>query len=127
MREFHEAFGLPIADRPAFDGISSKQAELRVRLLLEEAEEYRSASERGDLPAVADALADVVYVAYGSALEWGIDLDQALLEVHATNMSKGTGEGGPMVDSSGKVMKPRGWRAPTMARALGVPGKSESK
>ena len=72
---------LPSAD------IDHALAMLRVALLEEEVGEFVSASERRDLIGVADALADIVYVAYGTALTYGIDLDAVLHEVHRSNMS----------------------------------------
>ncbi len=42
---------------------------LRIALLREEFGEYVEAAEAGDLVAVADALADMTYVIYGTAYE----------------------------------------------------------
>ena len=44
-------------------------------------------AEKADLIGIADALADIVYVVYGTALTYGIDLDSVLREVHRSNMS----------------------------------------
>ncbi len=63
---------------------------------------------------VAKELADVVYVAYGTAHGLGINLDVALRRVHESNMRKA---GGPR-RADGKVMKPPGWTPPYMADAL---------
>lgn len=54
----------------------------------EEARELREAVESGDVVATADALADLAYVVYGSALHFGIDLDAVIAEVHRSNMTK---------------------------------------
>lgn len=69
--------------------------------------------------AVARELADVVYVAYGTALVAGIDLDAALREVHRANMHKAR-EGHRRED--GKVMKPPGFRPPDMSVAIAPEG-----
>ncbi len=37
---------------------------------------------------IAQELADLVYVAYGTALAYGVDLDAVIEEVHRANMSK---------------------------------------
>ncbi|HET8589464.1 MAG TPA: nucleoside triphosphate pyrophosphohydrolase family protein, partial [Nakamurella sp.] len=74
VREFHRAFRLPLADRPTA-ALESGQVELRQALIEEELAELRAAGSAGDLVGVADALADIVYVAYGTACVYGIDLD----------------------------------------------------
>lgn len=86
VEEFHREFGLPVRDRPLVP--NSIERGLRVRLQKEETEEFERASVRGDLVEVADGLADIVYVAYGAALVYGIDLDAVVAEVHRSNMTK---------------------------------------
>jgi predicted HAD superfamily Cof-like phosphohydrolase len=58
------------------------------KLLSEEVGELNSAIDRGDLLKIVDGLADVVYVAYGMALQYGVDLDRAISAVHRSNMTK---------------------------------------
>ena len=36
----------------------------------------------------ADALGDLLYVAYGAAVAWGIEIDPVLEEIHRSNMTK---------------------------------------
>lgn len=78
LAEFHTAFAHPSTDDPA----------LRPRLHDEEHDELMEALASGDLEAIARELADVLYIAYGTAHVLGIDLDAALAAVHAANMSK---------------------------------------
>jgi predicted HAD superfamily Cof-like phosphohydrolase len=63
---------LPRARLPAspfrFLVIDDALARLRVALLEEEVSEFVTASEKGDLIGITDALADIVYVVYGTAL-----------------------------------------------------------
>jgi predicted HAD superfamily Cof-like phosphohydrolase len=87
LAQFHRAFNLPMRQVPSAD-VDPALARLRVALLEEEVGEFVAASERGDLIGIADALADIVYVAYGTALTYGIDLDAVLQEGHRSNMSK---------------------------------------
>jgi predicted HAD superfamily Cof-like phosphohydrolase len=68
-----------------------------------------------DLEAAARELADVVYVAYGTAHALGIDLEAALAEVHRANMSKADGPR----RADGKVLKPEGFIPPDMGAAVG--------
>jgi predicted HAD superfamily Cof-like phosphohydrolase len=51
-------------------------------LLAEEVDEFVDAVAAADLGAIADALADIVYVSCGTAVTYGIDLDMVLSEVH---------------------------------------------
>src|ERR1700733_9932362 len=79
-------------------------ARLRVALLQEEVGEFVAASERGDLIEVADALADIVYVACRTALTYGSALDAVLHEVHRSNMSKLDSDRKPLIRDDGKVL-----------------------
>lgn len=115
--DFHEAFDLPREPLPTAH-VGDALAQLRVRLLREEVEEFADAAERRDLVAIADALADVVYVAYGSAVTYGIDLDAVVREVHQSNMSKLDADGRPFLREDGKVLKSKRYRPPDVGRVL---------
>jgi predicted HAD superfamily Cof-like phosphohydrolase len=109
--EFHRKLGVHVEEKPGFPADSI--VALRLSLLHEEmAELERSVAER-DIVEVADALADLVYVAYGTAISFGIDLRPVFEEVHRSNLSKVGG--GTRAD--GKVLKPPDWTAPQI-RAL---------
>jgi predicted HAD superfamily Cof-like phosphohydrolase len=95
---------MPMRQLPSAE-IDYALARLRVALLEEEVGEFATASEKGDLIGITDALADIVYVAYGAALTYGIDLDSALREVHRSNMSKLGSDGTPLIRNDGKVLK----------------------
>jgi predicted HAD superfamily Cof-like phosphohydrolase len=114
---FHAAFGLPHSDAPTAD-ISADLATLRVRLLAEEVDEFAAATEEGDLVGIADALADIVYVAYGSAITYGIDLDAVLAEVHRSNMTKLDADGRALLREDGKVAKSSLYTPPNIADVL---------
>jgi len=115
--EFHQAFDLPHEPLPTIQ-VSDVLAQLRVRLLREEVDEFIDATARRDIVALADALADVVYVAYGSAITYGIDLDAVLREVHRANMSKLDERGRPIHREDGKVLKSRRYRPPDVVSVL---------
>jgi predicted HAD superfamily Cof-like phosphohydrolase len=117
VREFHEVFGLAHPDRPS--PISAELAAVRQRLLEEEAGEVGEAAAAAQLdpsPArlahLACELADVVYVAYGTAISHGIDLDAVIAEVHRANMSKLGSDGRPILREDGKVHKGPNFRPP---------------
>jgi len=114
---FHAAFDLPRRALPCVD-IDEDLAQLRVALLQEEVGEFVVATHARDLVGIADALADIVYVAYGAALTYGLDLDLVLAEVHRANMSKLDSRGRPVKRADGKVIKSDRYRSPDVRGAL---------
>lgn len=115
---FHHLFGLPRRPTPGIDGIPDELLDLRIRLIKEEADEFEEAAMRRDLAAMADALADLLYVTYGAAVTLGIDLDDVVAEVHASNLSKLGPDGRPILRSDGKVLKPDTYQPPDVDRVL---------
>ncbi|MDX1563818.1 MAG: hypothetical protein R3236_00365 [Phycisphaeraceae bacterium] len=109
---FHEKFGCVIGEAPAPP--DEKTAELRLRLIAEEHEELKRAHDEGDLPGVADALTDMIYVILGTAISYGIDLRPVWDEVQRANMAK-TGGG---TRDDGKILKPEGWTPPDIDQVL---------
>jgi predicted HAD superfamily Cof-like phosphohydrolase len=116
VREFHEAFGVPILSLPQMP--HEERRKLRYRILKEEFEEYVAAENDDDLAEVADALGDMAYIIAGTALEYGIPLDRVLDEIHRSNMAKLGPDGKPIKRADGKVIKPEGWQPPDIAAAL---------
>ena len=96
VAEATRRFDLPAPARPTNPG--HLLAESRQRLLEQAAEQLRAATDPWDYPsgtapavdvaAVAEALADVVLVAFGTAAAYGVDLDAALAEVHRANLTQ---------------------------------------
>jgi len=111
------AYGLPVRDAPTVD-VGAEQVALRLALIQEEVGELAAAAVAGDLIGIADALADIVYVAYGTAHVYGIDLDAVLDEVHASNMTKLGADGRPIWRADGKVLKGPDYRPPDIAAVL---------
>ena len=103
VKTFMETFGQEVKTRPSFS--SDKINSLRYDLIKEELEELKEAMENKDLLEVADALTDILYVAYGAGHALGIDLDKCFEEVQNSNMSKLGEDGKPIYNESGKVMK----------------------
>lgn len=108
VTEFHRMTGQPIGiGKP---GICNwKICVSRLRLISEESGELVKAmdtySELGVAP-VADALADLLYVVFGTAITFGIPMDRVFREVHESNMTK---KGGHI--EGGKWIKPEGYKA----------------
>lgn len=117
VREFREACGLPIATKVGFP--SRECVELQQRLLREEYLEWIAASSERDMVEVADALADMIYIIVGTALEFGIPLDRVWDEVQRSNMAKVDPETGRVARrDDGKILKPKNWEGPRISEAL---------
>jgi predicted HAD superfamily Cof-like phosphohydrolase len=117
VAEFHAAFNLPYRTRPSID-VEKLLEMLRISLLEEEVGELVAATHARDLTGIADALADITYVVYGTALTYGIDLDSVLGEVHRSNMSKLDRDGKPIIRADGKVLKSERYSPPDVASVL---------
>ncbi len=143
VAQFHRVYAMPdrraSGEAPTLD---YPRLDMRMRLIAEEFSElvgavygpaaralvedgYRRGADADDgtrdLVEAADALADMVYVIYGMALESGMDLDAVLGEVQASNLSKLMPDGSVLLRSDGKVLKGPGSFRPDVRRALGLP------
>ncbi|HZF89457.1 MazG nucleotide pyrophosphohydrolase domain-containing protein [Streptomyces sp.] len=116
VREFHLAFGLDARSAPT--EVPTELAAHRGELLAEEAAEVAEVSVDGPLDRLAHELADVVYVAYGTALVHGIDLDQVIAEIHRSNMTKLGPDGTVSRRADGKVLKGEHYEAPDVSAVL---------
>lgn len=103
VKEFHEAFDVPVRTRPTWPGL--EEVILRNKLIDEEANEFFDAIGNLDFAHAAKELGDLAYVVYGTALTLGIDLDDVVAEVHRSNMSKLGEDGKPLFREDGKVLK----------------------
>ena len=109
VKKFMEVFGQEVKTKAEFP--SEKIIKLRYNLIKEELDEFEEALKDRDLKEVADALTDILYVTYGAGHAFGIDLDKCFDEVQRSNMSKLDGDGKPIYNEHGKVMKgPRYFR-----------------
>lgn len=117
VRSFHKATNLPILSKPELPAIERQH--LRIDLIQEEKDELLWGATRGDLVAIADSLADLIYVCIGMALEYGIPLDKVWDEVQRSNMAKVDRETGKVrYRADGKILKPDGWQAPDIRGVL---------
>lgn len=60
----------------------------RAHLVMEEVAEWLEALATGDEIKILDAMADLQYVLFGSAVSFDLPLGEAFVEVHASNMTK---------------------------------------
>jgi NTP pyrophosphatase (non-canonical NTP hydrolase) len=111
LAEFHE--------HPNIVGTDANGPMLRAALHREEHKELQDELDEldgyWDRGKIARELADVVYVAYGTAWVFGIDLDAALREIHRAAMSKVEAN---CRREDGKVLKPPGFVPPDMREAI---------
>jgi predicted HAD superfamily Cof-like phosphohydrolase len=117
VREFHERFDIPAPAYPTGVIPDELQAS-RIALMREELEELLSAMESGDIVEIADGLADLLYVVFGTAAAYGIPMDEVFGEVHRSNMSKLGPEGRALIGEHGKRLKGPDYRPPNLAPLL---------
>lgn len=72
----------------------------------------------GNIEHIAKELTDTSYVAQGMGLEYGINVDKTMVEIHSSNMSKAGEDGKPIYDENNKVLKGPNYREPDMKNAL---------
>lgn len=115
--EWHDRFGVPSYRRPIFP--SAERVALRKELMQEEMlKELFPAMDNEDLVEIADGLADLLYVVYGTAAEYGIPIDEVYAEVHRSNMSKLGEDGLPIYRADGKVLKGPNYSPPDIEAIL---------
>lgn len=120
VREFHVKFGLPdggedklITGTP--EGVEA--AVYRIKFLQEELDEFVEAVNNGNHVKAFDALLDLAYVTYGTALFAGITPAmwvEGMTAVHQANMAKVRAQHADQSKrgSTFDVVKPEGWVSP---------------
>ena len=83
----------------------------QLRLITEEYKEFNDATDNEPEANQLKELADLVYVAFQYAVARGWELDEALLRVHQSNLSKLV-NGVPLRREDGKVLKGPNYRPP---------------
>ena len=131
VREFHEKFGHPIGTAPGF-----QRPELRAKLIIEEAieaavgmvgsnaaallvqeEQFKltmGAPKAPNFVEAIDGIGDSLYVQFGAAIEFGVNMEPIFDEIHRSNMAKVGGATRP----DGKTLKPEGWQPPRIAEMI---------
>jgi predicted HAD superfamily Cof-like phosphohydrolase len=85
VKEFHEKFGIPVAGKEPCRIPDYEILEYRFKFLEEELEEFRQAAENGNLVEMLDALADIAWVAMGTAHYFHAPWDEIWAEVKRSN------------------------------------------
>ena len=113
---FMKTFGQEVKTKSELS--SEKINNLRISLINEELEELKKAIQDKNIIEVADALTDILYVAYGAGHAFGINLDSCFNEVQNSNMSKLGSNGKPIYNELGKVMKGPNYFKPDLSKFL---------
>lgn len=113
VEEFHRKHGFAqdMLKGPIENEIWHQSGNIRLALIQEELSELAYAWASMDAVSVADAIADLLYTVYGTAVATGIKIDEVFQEVHVSNMTKEVDEGD---------LKPRGdeYKEPDIASVL---------
>ncbi len=123
LLEFHKAYGAAINEP-----ITPELISLRYRLIMEEANEVAQElipvlSEKEtewveqlpvDKKKLTKELADLMYVTIGTAVTFGLPLEEVFAEVHKSNMSKLGPDGKPIYREDGKVLKGPNYKEPDL-------------
>ena len=117
VADFHELILNDYAETPP-SLISLEYCVERARFLAEELDEFAVGAGEGDIVKIADALADIIYVALGTAYKMGLPFEEIWRAVQIANMQKVRGQTkrGNKVDA----MKPAGWVGPEAAIARAI-------
>lgn len=128
VKEFHEAFDLPTGTHQISHLVDLVQ--LRKKLMREELAEVEEAldswadayssvgSSHGEITVeerkaeLLKELCDLNYVLSGTAVVFGLDLEEAFCRVHDSNMSKLGPDGKPIYRDDGKVLKGQNYKPP---------------
>lgn len=112
LAEFHKAIN---GSNPGKPLVPNKETVLlRETLISEEYKEVMEVLEKLKtsnnkekyLASLMHELADLLYVTYGTFVDFGVDANQVFAEVHRVNMLKLTGP----KRADGKQLKPEGWK-----------------
>lgn len=86
VAEFYRALGVAIGGTPEI-----RRPELRAAMLAGETKSTIEAADANDLVHAAAGLCNLIYAAYGAALEWGLDLKPFWDAIHRANMQRAQG------------------------------------
>ena len=122
VQEFHEVFELwdQIQEHPTIP--APKVSLLRIQCFIEEVGELALALGNGDLVKVLDGLTDIQYFLDGTYIACGLAAlkDQAMEEVHRSNLTKLDENGKPIINAAGRVVKGPNYEPPQLEAMLEV-------
>lgn len=133
--DFLKKFDFQAPETPS--RVAEETRDFRLRFLLEELTElaegygltldwelsgHEADPQPQDLPMIADALVDLVYVALGMAHLHGFPWHALFAEVHKANMAKVHANGDSKRGYKFDVVKPSDWKAPNIGKVLASAG-----
>lgn len=133
VKEFHLKFGFTINEKPT--KLTDRLWRIRYNHTLDELLELQLAEQgleigMNGLEKVADALGDILYFVYGTAVAHGIDMESIIKEIHRSNMTKDRPEGG----GDAKAVKGKDYSPPdiesiliSQGRKCDITGKPQSE
>ena len=110
MKNFFEHFDLPHNAEPGL--IPDSIAKFRIRLMKEETREYVNAVTSEDPEQILDALTDIIFVAFGTVVSYGYDIETAWERVLKSNLDKIRGATRRSSSQDVDLIKPTGWKPP---------------
>lgn len=115
--DFHKKFNIPAYDPRKLCAFPSPEIlEYRLKFLKEEVSEFEKAVSEKDLTEAVDAIADIIYVALGTAHYLNVPFSKVWEEVQRSNMDRElcTRENCPPDKQyrADMVIKPPGWVGP---------------
>lgn len=116
VEEFHKTFGANVGEKPELP--NEQERELRKKLLTEEFNEYLEGEHNNDIVEISDALGDMMYIIYGTAVSYGLPIDEIFQEIHSSNMSKLDENGKPIYREDGKVLKSNLYFKPNIKKII---------
>lgn len=113
VKDFHHKFSVRLGNIGHLP--TPERALLRIRLIAEEFAELVEAMQKQDYVGTAKECADLLYVVYGTAAEYGFPIDAVFDEVHHSNMTKT-----PAKDAGGKIQKGPDYVPPDIEAVLNM-------
>jgi predicted HAD superfamily Cof-like phosphohydrolase len=116
VMEWHTKYNVPVGQYSVL--LSPEREKLRMDLIKEEYKELLTAVAEYNFIETIDALADLIYVIYGMAIEMGVNLGPVLTEIQRSNMSKLGADGKPIFRDDGKVLKGPNYSPPNLRKVI---------
>jgi predicted HAD superfamily Cof-like phosphohydrolase len=88
LEEFHNKFTAGVNQTPQL--LTPERSKIRYNMMREEVEEYLAGTKSRDLVNIANELADILYVTYGTVVAHGLQdkIEAIFTEIHRSNMTK---------------------------------------
>lgn len=122
VREFMDVYSQEVRTIPPLQGtnfpVLMPEYWMRLDLINEEYSELEHSMINQDIVEIADALGDLLYVIYGTALSFGIPIDAVMAEIHRSNLSKLDEDGTVIRRADGKVLKGPAYSPPNINMVL---------